>query len=67
MKITAFAYTVFAAVIGFACGSLHSCMERDTKVIVTPEEFPAREFKVDALPFPSEYVDEDQSHTRVDL
>lgn len=50
-------YTAFAAGLAFALGSLHSCIDRMRAKAVTPEErvIPAREFKVDELPFPGEY------------
>lgn len=38
MKSTAVLYVLFSALIGFACGSVHSCMERDRRTIVTPKE-----------------------------
>lgn len=38
MKFTAISYTFFAALIGFACGSLHSCIERDKRKAVEPAE-----------------------------
>jgi hypothetical protein len=57
VKTTAVIYTLFAAVLAFAVGSIQSCIKHVRIKAVTPQEvvIPAREFKVDALPFPSDY------------
>jgi hypothetical protein len=57
MKTAALMYTALAALLAFAVGGIQSCVDRMRVKAVTPEQrvIPAREFAVDALPFPSEY------------
>lgn len=45
MKFTSLCYVLLAAVMGFAAGTLHSCMERERAAIAAPVdvEIPAND------------------------
>lgn len=45
MKITTIGYMVVVALLSFGAGTLHSCMERDRRTIVTPKEVKIEPFE----------------------